>query len=143
MSIFWTILIIGFVIVEASTVQLVCIWFAGGALASLICTLLGFGIWVQIITFVLVSAILLMATRPLVKKLKTKTDLKTNTEALIGQKAVVMEDISNITSTGAVKFHDVTWSARSRDESDIKKGTTVVVEEIKGVKLIVSEIEEE
>lgn len=143
MTVFWTILIIGFIALEATTTQLVCIWFAGGAFVSLIINMLGVGFWPQIIAFVISSAILLMATKPLATKLKKKTSLKTNTEALIGQKAVVLEDISNINSKGAVKFNDVVWSARSRNEADIKAGTQVVVEEISGVKLIVSEIKED
>lgn len=143
MTAFWTILIIGFIALEASTTQLVCIWFAGGAFIALLLTILGAGFWAQVISFVVTSAILLMATKPLVAKLKERTTLKTNTEALIGKKAIVLEEISNLNSKGTVKFHDVEWSARSRDDSDISAGSQVVVEEVSGVKLIVSKIEEE
>lgn len=143
MTAFWTILIIGLIAIEASTTQLVCIWFAGGAFVALLLTLLGAGVWPQVISFVVISAILLIATKPLVAKIKNKTTLKTNTEALIGKKAIVLEEISNLNSKGTVKFHDVEWSARSRDDSDISAGSQVLVEEISGVKLIVSKIEEE
>lgn len=143
MTLFWTILIIGFIALEASTTQLICIWFAGGALVSLIFSMFNFGFWVQIVGFIVASFLLLIATKPIVQKMKKRPGLKTNSDALIGKKAIVLEDISNINSKGTVKFNDIEWSARSNDDSEIESGTPVIVREISGVKLIVSKIEEE
>ena len=110
---------------------------------SLVFSMFDFSLWIQITGFIVASFLFLIATKPLVAKLKTRPALKTNSEALIGKKAVVLEDISNINSNGTVKFNDVVWSARSDDETEIKSGTAVIVREISGVKLIVSKFEEE
>jgi len=133
----WLIVFGGFVLLEFSTTQLICIWFAGGALASFVCALLNLSILLQAVVFVLVSGLLLIFTKKFVSKLKSKSDVKTNAEALIGQSAVVTEGISNIDSRGSVKIRGLEWSARSTDDSEIPENSYVTVKEIDGVKLIV------
>ena len=142
MIILWTVLLIGFIILEAATVQLICIWFAGGALIALISALLHLSAPVQMCIFLIASALLLVFTRKFVDKLKSKNDTKTNVDALIGQTAVVTDDISNIESKGAVKLRGMEWSARSADGNPIEKEAYVTVKEIDGVKLIVDKISE-
>ena len=137
---FWAIMIIAALIIEAATSQLVSIWFAGGAFAALISAFFTENIWIQCSIFILISALLLSLTKKVVRKLKAKTELKTNFEALLGQVAVVTEDISNNDSKGAVRIRGVEWSARSEDGSEIKQGAHVTVNEINGIKLIVKEI---
>ena len=56
----WLALIILFVVLEASTVQLVSIWLAAGSLAALIPAMLGMPLVVQVIVFVAVSAVCLV-----------------------------------------------------------------------------------
>lgn len=143
MAVFWTIFLIGFIILEATTTQLICIWFAGGSLAALLSALCGVGKLGQAAVFVVVSALLLIFTRQFVNRLKSKTPVKTNTEALIDREAVVLEDISNVESRGSVKVGGTIWSARSTDGNDIKAGSHIVIKEIEGVKLLVSKLEEE
>lgn len=135
---FWTLAIVAFIIVEAVTTQFVCIWFAGGSLVALIASLLGLNIWVQVIAFVISSALLLVCTKEFIKKLKSKTGIKTNSEALIGQSALVTDDIINIEEKGRVKLRGMEWSARSADNSPISSGEYVTVTSIEGVKLIVN-----
>lgn len=137
MALFWTILVIALICLEAATVQFVSIWFAGGAFAALIAAMSGAGIWLQTVIFVIISALLLIFTRKLIRKLKAKEPLKTNTDALIGQNGTVLELISNINSSGSVKVGAMVWSARSENGEDIPAGTTVTVKKIDGVKLIV------
>ena len=135
--IFWTIAIIAFMIIEASTAQFVSIWFAGGSFAALVAAIFEAGIPLQILIFVLTSGLLLIFTKKFVDRLKSPTGIKTNFDALIGQTAVVTEDISNPDGKGAAKLRGIEWSARSTDDSKIKQGTYVTVEKIDGVKLIV------
>lgn len=137
MALFWTILVIGFVVLEAATTQFVCIWFAGGAFAALISAICTDSIWIQTFVFVVVSTILLIFTRKIIKTLKTKHPIKTNTDALIGEKGVVVDAISNDDAEGSIKIRGMIWSARSEDGSKIESGTHVCVKEIDGVKLIV------
>lgn len=142
MTVFWTALTILLILVEASTAYFVSIWFAGGAFVALIASLLEVDILWQITIFVIVTIILLIATKPVVKKLRTKNDEKTNVDALIGKTAVITEDITDNNSTGAAKLEGKYWSARSKNGNDIQKGQLVTVEAIDGVKLIVNIKEE-
>lgn len=138
MSWIWLVLLILFIVTEVATAQLTTIWFAAGALVSLILSLAGIeNIPAQVIVFVLVSLISLIATRPLVKKLTQKTKQATNADMCIGQQAVVISDIDNLKSTGQVKINGNIWSARSIDGRIIPSNTTVTVRSIEGVKLIV------
>ncbi len=136
--IFWTIAIIVFMVVEASTAQFVSIWFAGGSFAALVSAIFEVSIALQILIFVLVSGLLLIFTKKFVDRLKSPTAIKTNFDALIGQTAVVTEDISNPDGKGAAKLRGIEWSARSADDTKIEQGTYVTVKNIDGVKLIVA-----
>ena len=140
MEILWLVIFAALLILELSTAQFICIWFAGGALFALICALLNMSIAVQASVFIAASALLLIFTSKFVKKLKSSTNTKTNIDALIGQKAVVSEDISNIEAKGSVKLGGLTWSARSIDGNDIPASSFVTVKGIDGVKLIVEKI---
>ena len=104
---FWVVAMIAFVVIEASTAQLLTIWFALGSLAALISNMLGAEIWLQWLIFVAVSAIVVAATRPLVKKYARPKIQPTNADRCIGQTAVVTEDINNIAGKGAVKVNGI------------------------------------
>ena len=137
MTLFWTIFLIAMIIVEAATAQFVSIWFAGGALGGLIASMFDLNIWLQIAVFIVVTALLLIFTKPFTDKLHKSTNEKTNADALIGKSAIVTDTISNIEAVGTVKIGGMTWSARSEDDSIIEKGKVVTIKKIDGVKLIV------
>ena len=134
----WFIGIIIFAVLEAMTFQFVSIWFAGGSLGALIAYLFGAGLTVQIWVFALVSAVLLILTRPILKKLLKQRKEPTNADRLIGQKALITEKVNNDLSTGKLMVNDVVWSVKSEDGQIIEKGTMVTIKAISGVKLIVS-----
>lgn len=134
---FWAIMLVAFIVIEAVTAQLVTIWFAVGSLASLIAQMLGAEVWLQWVIFVAVSAVVLAATRPLVKKF-TKTKVQpTNADRCIGQTAVVTEKIDNIAGKGSVRVGGIMWTARSETGDVIEENQEVTVTKIDGVKLIV------
>lgn len=134
---FWIVALLIFLAVEAVSVGLVSIWFAVGALAALICALLHGPVWLQAIWFVVISGVTLILTRPLVKKYVNAKSVATNADRNIGRSAVVTERIDNLAGTGTVKLDGVLWTARSANDAPIEEGTTVVVREIRGVKLLV------
>ncbi|MBQ2759663.1 MAG: NfeD family protein [Clostridia bacterium] len=134
----WLTLAIVFAITEVVTVGLTTIWFSLGALVSLLLVICGVdNITVQIVVFVLVSLLSLIATRPLVKKYINKKVQPTNADRCIGKEAFVTEEINNVLSKGAVKVNGVEWSARSEDNSVIEIGKKVKIISIDGVKVIV------
>ena len=134
----WLALLVLFIITEVATVQLTTIWFAGGALIAMLLSAFGVkSIVIQVIAFLAVSIILLLATRPLVKKYINKKSQPTNADRCIGEKAVVTEEINNLLGKGAAKINGVEWTARSENDENIELGTMVTVVRIDGVKLIV------
>ena len=140
MQILWLVLLIIFAASEAVTVGLTSIWFAAGALVALLAALLGGPMWVQITLFLAVSLLCLGAVRPLAKQHLNDKVEPTNADRVIGRQAVVTEDIDNLKATGAVKIFGVLWSARGAEDTPIPAGSTVIVKEIDGVKLIVSKM---
>lgn len=135
--IFWIILAIVLVIIEGITTTLVTIWPAFGAVAAAIAAACGVDWLGQVLIFLVVSLVLLIATRPLAKKLLKKDQQPTNSDRLIGQTALVTEDILPLESKGRVKIDGKYWAARSGDGQSIASGTVVTVQGIEGVKLIV------
>ena len=135
---FWVAVTVIFVIVEVATTQLVTIWFALGSVAALLACSLKAELYIQIIIFAVVSALALVLTRPLVRKLDNNTFSPTNADRCIGKQATVIESIDNIAGKGTVNVNGAVWTARSEDGSVIAPGTVVTVKKIDGVKLIVS-----
>ncbi len=133
----WLGMAVVFLALEAATVTMVSLWFAGGCLAALLVAATGGGVAFQIVTALAVSAILLACLRPIAKKHFTPKLTKTNVDAVIGAQGYVTVDIDNIAATGTVKLGAMEWTARSADGSPIPKGTLVKVEKIEGVKAIV------
>ncbi|MCD2492195.1 NfeD family protein [Lacrimispora sp. NSJ-141] len=137
-AIYWLIGIVVLLVIEALTMGLTTIWFAGGALVAFIACVAGAGLEIQAILFIVVSLILLFVTRPFAKRYINKGTIKTNVEGLIGKEARVTERIDNKEGTGEAVLSGQPWSARSSDDSQIlEPGDMAVVEAVRGVKLIV------
>ena len=141
-TIFWLILFVVLLIIEIFTMGLTTVWFAGGALVAFVLAFVEVGLPVQIIVFLLVSILLLVLTRPIAIQFFNKERQKTNADRLIGQKAVVLETIDTLHSTGRVEINGMEWSAKAEDAAAvIEAGAVVSVEGIQGVKLIVKKEE--
>ena len=138
MSIVWVVIMVVFLVVEAATAGLTCIWFAIGALAALIAALFGAPIWLQLVWFFVVSVVTLYFTRPLVLKYVNSRSQPTNADMVIGKEALVTEAIDNVESACAVAVGGKVWTARSENGEPIEVGSIVTVLRIEGVKLIVS-----
>ena len=130
-----------FLFIEANTVTIVSAWFAGGALAALVASLLGGPMWLQVLLFFAVSIVLLAALRPLVKKHFIPKLEKTNVDAVVGTTGTVLSPIDNIQATGRVKLGGMEWTARSTSGEPITEGTIVKVDRIEGVKAFVTPVE--
>ena len=140
---FWLIIMVLFLVVEAATVGLVCIWFAVGALVALLAAMCGAQLWLQIVLFLVVSAATLYFTRPLVRKYVNSKVEPTNADMVIGKECRVTETVDNIAGTGAVYVDGKTWTARSVSDEVIPEGALVTAKSIDGVKLIVAAPEKE
>ena len=146
----WIGLIILFVVVEIATVGLTSIWFAGGALISLILCLCGVGLGWQIGradvisgivgVFFVVSLVLVAFTRPWAVKYLKPHLIRTNYEQAIGENVCLTETVDNQRGTGTAVYKGQEWTARaSEDGKRYEAGTIVKVKEIRGVTMYVTE----
>lgn len=133
----WLGLTVLMIIIEGLTSGLTTIWFAFGAFLMIFAALLKLPIPVQIVLFVLISFLLLIFTRPILKKKLAVKKQALNTDALIGQKAIVTKDISEL-EKGVIKINGIEWTAASEDKKSIPAGSTCVIKEIKGATAVVS-----
>ena len=142
-SFYWLVFFLILVGIEAATLALTTIWFAGGALTAFILSLFGVSVEAQLVVFVVVSFILLFFTRPWAMRYVERNRTKTNVEGLVGKTVRVTQEVNNRMNTGTAMLDGQEWSARAvKEEQVYAANTLVVVKEIRGVKLIVSEMKE-
>ena len=137
----WAMVFVFFVIAEIVSIQLVSIWFAVGALITLLCTYFFEGIPIlgQLFIFIISSSVFLAISIPYLKKRHSTVHVSTNSDLDVGKQAVVIEDINMDSGTGRVTLNGVDWSALPAVKDDIiPSGSIVVVEKVQGAKLIVS-----
>lgn len=125
-------------IVEANTAALVAIWFVPAALFSMTLSFFDVPIVVQMLVFLLLSAFFIFLSFKIFKRKEFVKPIATNADSVIGENAVVIEAIDNLSYTGQVKVRGQVWTARSYDENvKYDKGEILNVIAIEGVKLIV------
>ncbi len=136
MKIVWLVTAIVLAIIEASTINLVTIWFIASALVALLLAYLGVSTPIQIAVFVLLGVVLLVLTKKPLEKLLKKTKQKTNADRVLDMTGIVTEDIAE-DKPGEVKVDGKKWTAIAN--TNIKEGSKVKILKIDGVKLIVEE----
>ena len=140
-AIVWLVLMVVFLAAEASTVSMVSLWFAAGALIALLTALAGGPAWLQTLLFLAVSAGLLLALRPLVRKYLSPKLTATNVDSVVGTTGLVTAAIDNVSAVGQVKLGAMEWTARSTSGDPIGVGTEVRVDRVEGVKVYVTPVE--
>lgn len=133
----WLFVIVAAIVLEASTVSLVSIWFVPSACISMILALCDVKLWIQLTVFFAVFLLLMVILRPVFKKNMGLKIVPTNADTLIGMQAVVIEPIDNLHAKGQVKIRGQVWTARSANEKIVyEEDEVVTVVAIEGVKLI-------
>lgn len=135
---FWVSIIILLTIIEVCSVNLTTVWFVASALVSLIVSFFSDNIVIQIGIFAIIGVILLITTKPLLKRFIKVEQVKTNLDRVIGMKGVVTEKILPL-NLGEVKVDGKKWTALSDEELD--EGEVVKILNIDGVKLKVEKWE--
>jgi len=137
----WFLLGIVFAIGEMATTGFFLAPFAGGAFVAAVFAGLGATGTPAIVVFVLVTLLLFLFVRPIARRhLTMPPSLRTGTDALIGQDALVLERIANDEGVGTVRIGGEVWTARSWDEDRvIEAGERVQVMEIRGATALVTE----
>lgn len=138
MWIVWLVVFVIAIIVEATTAELVSIFFCAGALVSLIVSFIpGVNWWIEVILFVIISGASLLGLRPLMSKFLNKEKRDTNIDEMIGKKGLMIKGCDEL-NHGEIKVNGVIWTAMSADEKEeIKENEKVVIVGVNGNKLIV------
>ncbi|MEG0180899.1 MAG: NfeD family protein [Romboutsia sp.] len=137
----WIIIGIILLIVEASTVSFVSVFFAIGCFIASLVSLVVPSLGTQIVVMCIFSGIGVIFGRKILQRyFEVNKEVKpSTTNALIGKVGVVIKDITK-DDMGLVKVEGDTWSATSFNSGYIPKDTNVLVENIDGVKLVVRKI---
>jgi len=140
----WFLVLAALIFVEAISSDLLTVWFMPSAVICIVLAALKVPVAVQIIVFFVLSAVLLILYKTVLKKfIVGKKKERTNTELVIGEIGVVQQPIDNLVSTGLVKVKFQVWSARSADDGvTFQIGEHVKVVSIEGVKLICKKADE-
>ncbi|MBQ1930842.1 MAG: NfeD family protein [Lachnospiraceae bacterium] len=144
-SIYWLLLFILLLVIEVLTMGLTTIWFAGGALAAFLVSLVAGNILeLEVAVFIIVSVILLIFTRPLAMRYLNRKTTLTNADSVVGSIVRVTEPVNNILDQGAAQADGKVWTARgASDDLLFEEGELAVVQEIRGVKLILQKKKED
>lgn len=125
-------------VIEILSINLTTVWFVISALVSLVISFFSDNFFLQFSIFVILGIILLVTTRPLLKRFLKVEKTNTNFDRVIGMSGIVTSDISPIT-VGEVKVDGKRWSAIADEE--IKCDQIVEILDIIGVKLKVRKVD--
>ncbi len=138
---FWIVLGVVFSIIEILTPSFFFLWFGVGAFISAAVSPF-LPITLQILIFGISSAILVLLTRPIAKKISGgEPPKKIHLDDIIGKEAIVIEKIDNIEGTGLVKIGGDVWRAYARrDDEKFEKGEKVRILKVEGAHVVVERV---
>ena len=143
-SVYWLIAFVALAGIEAATMALTTVWFAGGAIAAFLMSLAHASVNAQLTVFAVVSFALLIFTRPWAVKHVNRRAVKTNADSQVGKQARVTSETNNSLQTGSAVVNGQEWTARANKDGEIYPADTLVeIRAIQGVKLIVQKAQEE
>ena len=138
MWIVWLVVFVIAIVVEATTMELVSIFFCAGSLVALIVSFIpGVQWWIEVILFVVISGASLLGLRPLMNRILKKQKRDTNIDELIGKKGLMIKGCDEL-NHGELKVNGVIWTAISEDDDiAIKENEKVIIVGVIGNKLVV------
>ena len=135
----WVAVTIICVVIESLTLSLTTIWFGISAFVMVFLAFTPLPFPAQLLIFVALAMVLLIFTKPVVKKKLSQKKIATNYERVIGQIAVVTKRITAL-EKGSVKINGMEWTAAVKDNISLEEGSKCMVEEIAGVTAYVKQI---
>ena len=135
----WVAVTIICVVIESLTLALTTIWFGISAFVMVFLAFTPLPFVAQVFIFVALALVLLIFTRPVVKKKLSQKQIATNYERVIGQIALVTKKITAL-DKGAIKINGMEWTAAVKEDIVLEKGSKCIIEEIAGVTAYVKEI---
>lgn len=138
----WVVVLLITLLLEFESQQLVTIWFSVGSILALILAAFNVHYIWQIASFVVLSTVLVLATRPLSRRFMRREIIATNIDSIIGKQGIIITDVS-LDVRGEVKVESRIWVAFVTSNIHIEKGTKVIVMDVEGNKLLVEPIDKE
>jgi membrane protein implicated in regulation of membrane protease activity len=141
---FWIWLIIAVLlgIFEATNLSFYLLFVALGAVGAAIAALLGANLGVELITLSVVAVLgVLVARKPLVAKLESgqgRHQLLSGAQGLVGQEAIVVEEVNGSLNPGIVRARGEEWPAISYDDTPHVPGEAVLIVELDRTRLVVT-----
>ncbi len=135
----WVAVTIICVVIESLTLSLTTIWFGISAFVMVFLAFTPLPFPAQLLIFVALAMVLLIFTKPIVKKKLSQKKIATNYERVIGQIAVVTKRITAL-EKGSVKINGMEWTAAVKEDTTLEEGSKCMVEEITGVTAYVKQI---
>lgn len=135
---FWIIFGVILMAIEIFTPSFFIFWFGLGSLAAAIVAYFYENTIFELLTFIIVSGILVLSTRKLAKKITGEEVRSINVDEIVGKEAIVIEKIDNRKSKGIVKVSGDMWRAVSYDDNvTFENGEYVIIEKVEGAHVIV------
>ncbi|HIW09449.1 MAG TPA: NfeD family protein [Candidatus Faecalibacterium intestinigallinarum] len=131
----WLAATIFFVFIEASTFNLVSVWFAVGGAAALVSCIFTGSLRVQSAVFVAVSILCLLALRPLTARLRRPLT-PTNGDLNVGRTATILTPVTD-DAPGRARLDGVDWNAQAVPGASFAPGDKCRVAAIRSTTLIV------
>lgn len=133
---FWLILMIIFLLVEIFTPgTFFMIWFAFGALVTLIVSIFTENLLIQGISFLVVTAASLIVFYPAMRRYLAGKSKSSNVDELINEEGIVIEEINPQKGRGLVKVKGEVWKAEAKE--NIPKDSVVKILKVEGAHLVV------
>ena len=132
----WGIIFLGTLVLEIVTSDIDSIWFTASSVVCLILSIFVSTWWIQVIVFVVLSVVLIIATRPITKKMMDREIISTNADKVIGQTGVITQAFEG-DSVGEVRIEGQLWRCINRDQLSFSDGEKVKIEGISGNKVVI------
>ena len=134
----WLIVAGIFFVAEIFTTGFLVFWFGLSALVAMIVSFFVQDLVIQTTIFLIISVVLIFATRPFVNKFLKTESVNTNVFSNIGKHGIVTKELNSIEGTGQIKVNGEIWSAEELNGNVIPVNSEVTIVKISGVKAIVS-----
>lgn len=134
--ILWIVLAAVFAVAELATMAFVALYIALGAIAAAIVAANDGDVVWQIAALVVVGAVLMAVTRPLLKARLEAPDYTTNVRSIVGRGAIVTIAIDNDRNTGQIRVGTEFWTARTPEgmrSAPIPVDSHVTIVSVEGV----------
>ena len=133
----WAAMTLIFLIAELFTTGFFLVCFGVGAAAAALLAYLGVDPLLQVAAFIAVSAVAVLLTRPLTRRLNEQQQNFVGSDRVLGKQAIVLTEINPAQGTGLVRVDAEEWRAISVDGQVLAREEIVEVLRIDGTRLVV------